>query len=147
MGLILSMIYSKVMIKTYILIAIGGSFGALARFWISTQMSQFSVTWPLGTFAVNVVGCFTLGALLGFFSSPAEIPDTWKALIIIGLLGSFTTFSTFSFELLNFIEKNQWQPFFGYLFSSIIVGLLSLVSGAWITKTLYASFLAGKISS
>ena len=83
-------------------IAAGGAIGALLRFWVSTGVyTLLGRGFPYGTLVVNVAGSLAMGLLFVLFMERVTISAEWRAAILIGLLGSFTTFSTFSLETLN----------------------------------------------
>lgn len=122
------------MLKTYLVIALGGSIGAVARFYLTTTVSVFYTYLPAGTFLVNCLGCFLLGLLLGIFTLGSELPETLRHFAIVGVLSSFTTFSTLSFELVTMLQKHQWVAFALYLAASVSLGILALVSGHALSK-------------
>jgi CrcB protein len=85
-----------------IAIAGGGAIGALMRFWISNSVyAMYGRDFPYGTLVVNVLGSFLMGMLFVLLSEKFSLDPTWRAALLIGLLGAFTTFSTFSIETLN----------------------------------------------
>ena len=90
-------------------IAAGGALGAVLRFWVSTAVyALLGRAFPWGTLAVNVVGSLAMGVLFVLFIERMTLGPHWRAAILIGLLGSFTTFSTFSLETLNLIEQADY---------------------------------------
>ncbi|HQU15665.1 MAG: camphor resistance protein CrcB [Chromatiales bacterium 21-64-14] len=90
-------------------IAAGGAVGALLRYWVSTGMHVLlGRDFPYGTLTVNVTGCLAMGFLSVLFLERMEVGPEWRAAILIGLLGAFTTFSTFSIETFNLIEGAQY---------------------------------------
>lgn len=119
-----------------ILVGIGGFLGALARFYLGKWIVS---TYPWATFVINITGSFVLGLLVG-----AHLSDALWHFLGIGFLGAYTTFSTFGFETLQLIEKQQWHLAFRYVCSTVIVGLLfaalglSLMQG--VLKTLEVIF-------
>jgi CrcB protein len=89
-------------------IATGGAAGALLRFWMSQGVYQLlGRGFPYGTLAVNVLGSLLMGLLFVFMLDRSQIAPEWRAAILIGLLGAFTTFSTFSIETLNLFEQGE----------------------------------------
>ncbi len=116
------------MIQT-IAIAGGGAVGALLRFWVSTWVyARLGREFPWGTLAVNVAGSLLMGLLYILLIERLSLPPVWRAALLVGLLGAFTTFSTFSIETLNLIED-------GALLKALMNILLSVtlcLFGAWL---------------
>ena len=80
-------------------IALGGGLGAMLRFSVSGLVQQLTEdAFPVGTLAVNVVGCLLIGFLGALFSGPALVRDEVRLFLLTGFLGGFTTFSTFAYE-------------------------------------------------
>lgn len=104
------------------LVAIGGFFGAIARFLLSKQFPQF---W--GTFIVNVLGSFCIGLCLHL-----AINSELYSLIVIGFLGAFTTFSTFTYEVLQMLKDGCYNVAIIYMASSTIICLAATASGFYL---------------
>jgi len=84
--------------------------GALLRFWVSNGVySLLGRSFPYGTLAVNVIGSLLMGLLYVFFLERMTVSAELRGAVLIGLLGSFTTFSTFSIETLNLIEQAEFM--------------------------------------
>ncbi len=93
----------------YCFIAAGGATGACLRYFVTTSVdSLFGKHMPFGTLTVNVVGSFALALLYGFIERHDLSDSPYRALIGVGLLGAFTTFSTFSVETLTLLENGFW---------------------------------------
>jgi CrcB protein len=95
-------------VSQIVAIAAGGAVGALLRFWASNGVyALLGRAFPYGTLAVNVVGSLAMGFLFVWFVERAVVGAEWRAAVLIGLLGAFTTFSTFSIETLTLIEGGE----------------------------------------
>lgn len=87
-------------------IGIGGAIGSLLRFWMSTWVHSFvGRGFPYGTLTVNVLGCLVMGVLFVLFTERFSDSTVLRAGILIGVIGGFTTFSSFSIETFNLIEQ------------------------------------------
>jgi CrcB protein len=90
-------------------IAAGGAIGALLRFWVSTGVYALAGrNFPYGTLAVNVLGSLLMGFLYVLFLERMSVGPEVRGAVLIGLLGAFTTFSTFSIETMNLIEQADY---------------------------------------
>lgn len=103
-------------------IAGGGAVGALMRFWISNSVyAILGRDFPYGTLAVNVLGSFLMGLLFILLTERFSFDPAWRAAVLIGLLGAFTTFSTFSIETLNlFIAGEAVRAVINILLSVVV---------------------------
>ena len=112
-----------------LMIALGGAFGAVARYGLSGWVhSHLDTTFPMGTLAVNILGSFLLGLSLPLFESLAWSADL-RTLVTIGFLGAFTTFSTFSYEAVVLLEGGEWTRGGLYMGSSFLLGLAGILGG------------------
>ena len=114
-------------------IAVGGAFGALMRFFVSTgTYLLLGRGFPYGTLVVNVLGSLLMGALFVVLSERLALGPEWRAGLLVGLLGAFTTFSTFSLETLVLLEEGRWLTASANVFLSVLLCLLA----TWIGLTL-----------
>jgi CrcB protein len=90
-------------------IAVAGALGALARYGFGGLVQQrFGGSFPWGTFAVNVLGCFLFGLIWSLAEDRMLISSHTRTIALVGFLGAFTTFSTFVFETGEFLRDSQW---------------------------------------
>jgi len=95
-------------VSQLVYIAAGGATGALMRYWMSSGIyAILGRGFPYGTLTVNVVGSLLMGFCYVFMIERMDVSAEWRAAIMIGLLGAFTTFSTFSIETLNLLESGE----------------------------------------
>lgn len=121
----------------YAFIALGGALGALGRYFLSTWVySKSDVIFPWGTFVVNILGCFILGMVYVWGTEKLVMSSNMRAFLAIGLLGAFTTFSTFSLETINIIKDGEIKIALLNTVGSVIVGLLAVWLGTVIAELL-----------
>ena len=113
-----------------IAIAGGGAVGALLRYWVSTGVYQLlGRGFPWGTLAVNVIGSFLMGLLFVLFLERSMVSGELRGAVLVGLLGAFTTFSTFSIETLALIEQADYLKALLNAVLSIVVCILACWAG------------------
>ena len=110
-------------------IAIGGALGALARHGASTALTAaFGSRFPFGTLVVNVSGSFAMGWLYALFAERMHIPPEMRLLAMTGLLGAFTTFSTFSVETLALLQAGRLLAGI----ANVVLGVALCLAAAWL---------------
>lgn len=111
-------------------IAIGGSFGAVARHLINVSpLAAIFGKFPLPTFLINIIGSFLIGFLMIVFADKMVVSENVRLAVIVGFLGAFTTFSTFEIELFGLMRDRQMLMAFLYLFLSVMIGFLGVLAG------------------
>ena len=111
-------------------IALGGATGALARYFVAQQMTQWlGMGFPWGTFTVNIVGSFVLGLLAETFALAADASPALRGFLIVGMLGSFTTFSTFSLDVALLFQRDRFDLGALYIAGSVILAIAGLYAG------------------
>ncbi len=113
--------------KQLLLVFIGGGMGSVLRYLVGKCIS--SVTFPWGTFVVNIAGCFLIG-LFGTWIVRNNLPTDLRLLLVVGLCGGFTTFSTFSNEALALMRSGQMLLCLAYIICSITAGIIAAYFGA-----------------
>jgi CrcB protein len=112
-----------------LLIALGGAAGSVLRYVIQATMSPTDGSGlPLGTMTVNVLGCMAIGAAAAWVDGDGTSREAWRWLVIVGLLGGFTTFSTFSHDALRLMQRDQAGMAAMYV---LLTNILCL-GGAWL---------------
>ncbi len=119
-----------------LMVGFGGFFGSIARYHLGGYLMLRYATpgFPVGTFVVNLVGCFLIGLLAGFIERSHTIPGEYRLLLITGLLGGFTTFSAFSYESIFLIRRGMWATVTLYVVGSVTFGLLLAALGILISR-------------
>jgi len=114
---------------TLFVVAVGGALGAVSRYlatgWIQTLSGDF---FPWGTLVVNVLGSLVLGFGLVWLQASVASAEA-RQFVAIGFLGSFTTFSTFSYETVAMLRDGEWWRAGGYVAASVAVGLMAVFLG------------------
>ena len=117
-----------------LLVGFGGFLGTVLRYAVGGWVGRMKAGWtfPLETLLINVSGCLVLGALAGLADSRGLFSGTTRAFLFIGLLGGFTTFSTFGYETFQLLRDGQWQ---GAVLSTALQVVLG-IGGVWIGYSL-----------
>jgi fluoride exporter len=111
-------------------VALGGAAGSVLRYLCSRSLNTLS--FPLGTLLVNILGCLAIGLLWGLFTR--HVNEGLRLLLITGFCGGFTTFSTFTFEGIQLIQEARWTTFIVYTVISVAVGLAATFIGYKLTS-------------
>jgi len=126
------------MLKQLLLIGTGGFIGSVARYLVSrlnTHVEWLSI--PVGTLAVNVLGSFLIGFLIGVSERSPVLTVELRMFLMVGLCGGFTTFSSFSGENLMLMRNGQFLPLFLYTGLSILLGFTAVYLGYISTRLLH----------
>ena len=120
--------------KSFLLVFLGGGLGSGLRYLITGFMNQYSKVLPYGTFTVNMLGCLLIGLILGYAQKENTLTSNQTLLLATGFCGGFTTFSAFANENLELIKNGEIFNLSLYIFGSIIVGVLAVFIGFYITN-------------
>lgn len=124
------------MIGTIGWVALGGAIGATLRYGINLGSAHYlGQGYPWGTLIVNITGSFLMGIMIAKFVQMQNISPEIKALCTTGILGAFTTFSTFSLDFVTLWERGVCLQALIYLLLSIILSIFALVIGLWIMRS------------
>ena len=118
-----------------VLIAVAGGLGALARYGLTNLVHRgFGMSVPWGTAVVNVLGCLVFGLLWGLSENRMGFNPEHRLIVLVGFVGSFTTFSTFIFEVGMQVRDSQWFAVLGNMVGQNVIGVLALVVGLSLAK-------------
>ena len=118
-------------------VAIGGAFGASARYLINVSpLANLFEKFPFPTFFINVSGSFLIGFLLILLTEKFPASENFRLAVTVGFLGAFTTFSTFELEIFELIREKNFAAAFVYFFLSVTLGFVGVLSGIWLAKKL-----------
>jgi CrcB protein len=114
----------------YLIVFLGAGLGGALRHGVNVGAARlFGYGFPVGTFLVNVIGSFAMGLLAGFFVYKAGIPQHVRLFLTTGILGGFTTFSTFSLDAALLIERHSLGMALGYVVGSVAAAIAALFFG------------------
>ena len=120
-------------------VALGGALGASARHLLGGAVLRVTGPgFPYGTLSANVIGSFLMGVLVAWLAARSAGDSAWRLFIGIGLLGGFTTFSSFSLDAILMLEKKAYGPFAAYVGGSVILSLLALMLGLMLARKIFA---------
>lgn len=122
-------------LQKYLYIALGGSLGSLARYWIGSAVAdKIGTKFPYGTFLVNLSACILLGFSLEVLDRHMEFSPAWRYLVPIGFVGAYSTFSTFEWETFSSLQAGSFLMAGLYVALSIFVGLVGLWCGGFLGR-------------
>ena len=121
----------------WVAVAVGGAIGALARFAVSRlSMQLLGPNFPWGTLGVNVVGSFAMGLVITWFAAKEPSTPAMRAFLTVGILGAFTTFSTFSLDVVTLYRDRTVFDAGGYLLASVVLSISGLLLGLVVGRQL-----------
>jgi CrcB protein len=119
-------------------IALGGALGALARHSLSSTIYELTGPgFPWGIFAVNILGGLMMGLIVELSALKLSLTPETRAFLTTGVLGGFTTFSTFSLDSALLIQRGAYASAAGYMIGSVTLSVLALFGGLWLIRGLY----------
>ncbi len=125
------------MISNYLIIGLGGFFGAVSRYIVALWIGQrWGRIFPLGTFVINISGSFLIGLLMSLFTEKFMVNPQIRLFLVIGFLGAFTTFSTFEYETGTLVKDGEWSIALANVVFSVLAGFVALKFGEFIAKSI-----------
>jgi CrcB protein len=124
------------MLRTALLIGLGGFVGANLRYWLGGWIAQkIGVLFPIETMLINISGSFLLGLFMTLALHYTWSPE-WRQVVAIGFIGSFTTYSTYEYESLRLLQEGAWVKAGLNLFGSLMLGLIAVFLGVALGRLL-----------
>lgn len=117
------------MLQAVLCISGGAVLGALGRWGLGLWLNSLFSSFAFGTLLANLIGCFLIGILMALFWQHPQISNLWKLFLITGFLGAFTTFSSFSSEVIEFLMSEKWFNGFAVVCSHLLGGLCCTMFG------------------
>lgn len=119
-------------------VGLGGFAGAVARYSLAGWVQQWSgARFPAGTFVVNLLGCFAIGAFMAAAQERLPLPPETRLFVTLGFLGSFTTFSTFGYETLELLRAGDFGRALLNVAGQVVLGLSAVALGAAAVRALW----------
>jgi fluoride exporter len=118
----------------YLLAALGGALGALARWGVAEALPREDGGWPWATLLVNLTGCLLIGVLLGVLARSDPEPAWARPFLAVGVLGGYTTYSAFALEVVGLADAGALAGAAGYLLVSVLGGVLAVAAGVAVVR-------------
>lgn len=121
--------------EKFALISLGAMLGANARYWLGDWAAKtWGAAFPFGTTLINMTGSFILAFFMTFAMDRFMIDPRWRIFFAVGFLGSYTTFSTYTYESINLTLNGHWAAGLINLFGSAVLGGISALFGVWVGR-------------
>lgn len=121
----------------YVLVMLGGAIGSAARYGVGKlTLGVFGPAYPWGTLTVNIVGGVLMGLLVGVLARLSVPQEPWRLFAAIGVLGGFTTFSSFALDTVNMLTRGDWAAAVGYMLVSVAGAVLGVFAGLVLVRVL-----------
>jgi len=118
----------------YLVVLAGAGLGGLARYVAGTWiMSKYGGRFPLGTFVINVTGAFLIGVLMTLLTERMQPHPNWRLFLVVGILGGYTTFSSFEYETFQAVRGGERWMGLVYLAGSVLIGYVGVWLGVLLT--------------
>jgi CrcB protein len=122
---------------TVLAVGVGGGLGALARYYIAGWVQPAGAAFNWGIFVVNITGGLLMGMIVEASALKLNLSPELRSFLTVGILGGYTTFSTFSLDSALLLQKGQYGLAAAYVMGSVILSILALFVGLWIARLAY----------
>ena len=119
-------------------VGVGGGLGALARYYIAGWIQPAGAAFNWGIFVVNISGSLLMGLIVEASALKLNLSPELRTFLTVGILGGYTTFSTFSLDSVLLLQKGQYGAAAAYVVGSVVLSIAALFAGLWIVRALYA---------
>lgn len=122
----------------YLAVAIGGAIGAVSRYWLMNSIAAMAgMRFPWGTLTVNLIGSLLIGIGFVLLTERGNAGELWRPLLVVGFLGAFTTFSTFSLDTLQLLVQGQPVQAIAYTLGSVVFCIALTWLGMSVSRALF----------
>ncbi len=123
---------------TVLAVGVGGGLGALARYYIAGWVQPAGVAFNWGIFVVNITGGLLMGMIVEAGALKLNLSPELRTFLTVGILGGYTTFSTFSLDSVLLLQRGEYGQAAFYVIGSVVLSILALFAGLWLVRTIYA---------
>jgi CrcB protein len=123
----------------YVVVFVGAGVGGMLRHFLNIWIARLAGThFPMHTFVINITGSIVMGIITALFALKGGATGHLRLFLATGILGGYTTFSTFSLDAILLLERHDYLPAAYYTGGSVVLSLLGLMAGLWIVRTALA---------
>lgn len=123
--------------QKYLLIALGGAMGSIARYWVGSAISgRYGTRFYWGTFVINITACLIIGFSVTFLGKRTELNPAWRYMFPIGFVGAYSTFSTYEWEIFSSLRSGAFWIAAIYAATSLFLGLIAVWCGVLLAEAI-----------
>lgn len=119
-------------------VGVGGGLGALLRYYVASLVQPAGYLFNWGIFFVNISGGFVMGLIVEASALKLNLSPELRSFLTVGILGGYTTFSTFSLDSALLLQRGEYLQAAGYIAGSVVLSILALFAGLWVVRAIYA---------
>jgi CrcB protein len=119
-------------------VGVGGGLGALLRYYVAGLVQPAGYLFNWGIFFVNISGGFVMGLIVEASALRLNLSPDLRSFLTVGVLGGYTTFSTFSLDSALLLQRGEYLQAAGYIIGSVVLSILALFAGLWVVRLIYA---------
>jgi CrcB protein len=123
---------------TVFAVGVGGGLGALLRYYVASLVQPAGYLFDWGIFFVNISGGFMMGLIIEGSALRFNLSPDLRSFLTVGILGGYTTFSTFSLDSALLLQRGEYLQAAGYIMGSVVLSIFALFAGLWVMRAIYA---------